>query len=152
LFFLGIVAGAQIQNQYHIDINNGLPSNHVYNVLKDQHGYLWIATDKGVLRYNGYEFYSYNISNGLPTNDIWHLFEDKEGRIWVIGISDGIGYIFNNKYIACKNGGQETIYPGTIMEYNGVLVFSNPEGSENSHAYCFIYRDVVHSYDLHNKN
>jgi len=152
LFFLKILAGAQIQNQYHIDINNGLPSNHVYNILKDQHGYLWIATDKGVLRYNGYGFYNYNISNGLSTNDIWHLFEDNEGRIWLIGISDGIGYIYNNKYIACKNGGLETIYPGQLTEYNGVIVFANIFYDPNSPVFCSVYNDIVHPYIFHNTN
>jgi sensor histidine kinase YesM len=38
---------------------NGLPSNTVYNILQDKKGYIWIAHDKGLTRYDGKIFKSY---------------------------------------------------------------------------------------------
>ncbi len=30
----------------------GLPSNHIYKVIQDFKGFLWLATDKGLVKYN----------------------------------------------------------------------------------------------------
>jgi sensor histidine kinase YesM len=82
----------------HIDTRNGLPSNHVYSIIKDHLGYLWFATTDGVAKYNGYEIKTFNISNGLPNNDVWALFEDNKGRIWPHFIADEVGYLSSDKF------------------------------------------------------
>ncbi len=61
---------------------DGLPSNIVYEVIKDQQGYVWFATELGISRYNGEKFVNYSKKDGLPDNDILGLFEDSKGRIW----------------------------------------------------------------------
>ena len=68
---------------YRLDKNNGLPTNHVYGSLVDHLGYLWLATPRGVVRYNGYEMKIFGVSNGLPKEDVWNLVEDSSGRIWL---------------------------------------------------------------------
>lgn len=55
---------------YNYNIYNGLPSNRIYDIITDKHGYLWIATEKGVVKYNGYEFKVFGTSDGLPTDDV----------------------------------------------------------------------------------
>lgn len=66
--------------------------------LTDQHGYLWIATDNGVLRYNGYEFKLFNTSRELGSNDVWRLYKDRKRRIWLFSFSKSFGYLSNNQY------------------------------------------------------
>ena len=39
--------------------DNGLPSNTVYDLELDHEGYLWLATELGTYRYDGYQFESY---------------------------------------------------------------------------------------------
>ena len=78
-------------NHFNVNINNGLPTNHVYYMIKDSHGYLWFATNNGVVKYNGYECKVFNFANGLPSVDVWSLHEDKKGRIWLGQISDEMG-------------------------------------------------------------
>src|SRR6185312_10113138 len=60
--FPAILRG-QLANTFNYNIDNGLPSNDVYSVLTDHLGYLWIATEKGVAKYNGYEFKIFNQSD-----------------------------------------------------------------------------------------
>jgi len=45
------------QNNYQkFTLDNGLASNVVFDIKQDQTGYLWIATDKGVLKFDGDDF------------------------------------------------------------------------------------------------
>ena len=37
-------------------INDGLPGNTVYDMLQDSRGFMWFVTDRGICRFNGYEF------------------------------------------------------------------------------------------------
>ncbi|MES2780058.1 MAG: histidine kinase [Bacteroidota bacterium] len=84
--------------QFNLNRYNGLPSNHVYLALKDQYGYLWMATDQGVLRYNGYDFKTFNSSVGLGNNDVWKMYRDRKDRIWLFNFANSFGYIDKNKY------------------------------------------------------
>jgi len=117
---------AQEENIFNLNIDNGLPSNHVYGAITDKHGYLWVATPKGIARYNGYDFKLFNLSEGLPYEDIWELLEDKKGRIWLGNISSEIGYIYNNKYHkAFVKNLHGTIYPRNIQTSgNGIIFWS----------------------------
>ena len=52
------------------NVENGFPSNNVYNLIKDRNGYFWFATENGVVKYNGYSTRIFNTNDGLPSNDI----------------------------------------------------------------------------------
>jgi len=79
-------------------IENGLPSNEVYEIFEDSNGYIWVATDRGVSRYNGYEFTTFTTEDGLPDNTIFNFYEDKVGRIWVFSFNGKVGFYFNNEF------------------------------------------------------
>ena len=40
----------------HFTTRDGLPSNNCYRLIDDEDGRIWVSTDKGIVRYNGYEF------------------------------------------------------------------------------------------------
>ena len=67
----------------HFTTENGLPSNMIYGLYRDSKGFLWIGTDKGVVRYNGIEFERFTTDDGLPDNEIFFFHEDFEGRLWL---------------------------------------------------------------------
>jgi ligand-binding sensor domain-containing protein/signal transduction histidine kinase len=70
---------------------NGLPQNSVHRILQTRDGYLWIATEGGVARFNGIQFTVFN-QESEPTftsNDTCCLAEDRSGGLW-IGTSDGL--------------------------------------------------------------
>lgn len=121
------------QTVYNLNVDNGLPSNYVYCLLYDTYGYLWIATKKGVVRYNGYETLLFNYTNGLPEEDVWRLYEDKRKRIWLSSISRQIGYIHNNKYKPVVNLAQKNLYPHEMKEYGNGIFFISPYQDESSH-------------------
>jgi len=50
------VAMSQEQFLKHFTVDQGLPSNEVYRIDQDDAGYLWVMTDRGIVRYDGYGF------------------------------------------------------------------------------------------------
>ena len=70
---------------------NGLPQNSVHQILQTHDGYLWIATEGGIARFNGIQFTVFNQENdpAFTSNDTCCLAEDRKGNLW-IGTSDGL--------------------------------------------------------------
>jgi ligand-binding sensor domain-containing protein/signal transduction histidine kinase/DNA-binding response OmpR family regulator len=66
---------------------DGLSSNSVTAIIKDHFGFLWIATEDGLNRFDGTSFKVYrHVSENptsLPTNHVTSLFEDSDGTLWV---------------------------------------------------------------------
>ncbi|MFC3032644.1 diguanylate cyclase [Pseudoalteromonas fenneropenaei] len=44
-------------------VNDGLPQISVYDIVQDDNSYLWLATEKGVVRFDGEQFRTFNRSN-----------------------------------------------------------------------------------------
>ncbi len=74
----------------------GLPSNHVYDIAQDTAGFMWFATNRGVVKYDGVSFKTFTVKDGLPNNDTWKLEADFQGRIWYFSKSNYQGYIQND--------------------------------------------------------
>ncbi len=71
---------------------DGLPSNECYNVLQDRTGYIWISTDRGVSRYDGYAFETFTQEDGLTDVVVFRMHEDREGNIWMATYNKKICY------------------------------------------------------------
>lgn len=69
-----------------------MPSSVVYDIIQDSLGYIWIATEYGVSRYDGYSFYNYTIENGLPANSNILIFRGKGNTIWFLTYSGKLSY------------------------------------------------------------
>ena len=75
---------------------NGYRARSVYDILIDSKGFLWIASNIGVSRYDGVSFTSY--SNPQQSSiSVLSLTEDKYGRIWVNNLDGQIFYIQNEQ-------------------------------------------------------
>jgi hypothetical protein len=117
---------------YNLNIRNGLPTNHIYRTIVDHHGYLWIATDKGVVKYNGYTSKVFDASSGLANDDVWGLYEDTKGRVWLLSISSQLGYIYKDKYTKTFFKDLTDIYPSDFISYDKgiILLTGNRQGEE----------------------
>jgi signal transduction histidine kinase/ligand-binding sensor domain-containing protein len=77
-----------------IDIYNGLAHNSIQGIMQDSHGFLWIATENGLNRYDGYNFIEYrpekSNSNSISGIFIWDVKEDHEGNIWIATNNAGL--------------------------------------------------------------
>ncbi|TNE52787.1 MAG: hypothetical protein EP338_14210 [Bacteroidetes bacterium] len=79
------------------DVQHGLPSSEVYDALEDENGYMWFATDRGVVRFDGYEFELYNQDRGLSDNVVFNLYRDFKNRIWMLPYNRQICYLEDGK-------------------------------------------------------
>jgi signal transduction histidine kinase/ligand-binding sensor domain-containing protein len=66
---------------------DGLSQNSVMALLQDHQGFIWIATQEGLDRYDGYNFTVFKHdpqnANSLSLSSILSLFEDREGLLWI---------------------------------------------------------------------
>lgn len=83
LIFVVVASKAQTPLLRHITDEQGLPSMSVYDILQDKKGYMWMATEKGLYRYDGI-FFKYYHGKSLRGTALSYLQEDKYGRVWGI--------------------------------------------------------------------
>lgn len=71
--------------------DHGLPQNSIVGILQGKDGYLWIATQGGLSRFDGVKFTNFTSLNidAFSSNLLTALAEDKEGNLWV-GTRDGL--------------------------------------------------------------
>ncbi|CAL65027.1 hybrid sensor histidine kinase/response regulator transcription factor [Christiangramia forsetii] len=83
---------AQIQPEFkNIDQSSGLSNGRITSIVKDQHGFVWIATKNGINRYDGLDFKIYSKQNSsLSSNDISDLYIDRKQRLWVATLGGGL--------------------------------------------------------------
>ncbi len=100
-------------SQHYVPVNtfttdNGLPSNHIYDMVEDNKGFLWIATNNGVSRFDGKYFQNFSVNDGLPSNDALQVVKDGSGTIWVNCYKEKLVYFnpLTNRFIAL-NGNKD---------------------------------------------
>ena len=84
-----------------INADQGLSSNSVNAIFRDQKGYLWVGTNFGLNRYDGYnmKIFKQDISNpnSLNNNYIIALSQDKSGILWVLTKSGYTAFNYVNE-------------------------------------------------------
>lgn len=87
------------------DKTDGLPSNWINDLVQTQDGFIWLATDNGLVRYDGSVFHLFSRSNTseLPASEVRVLTEDSDGVLW-IGTSYGL-----SRYIPGRPGRFESV-------------------------------------------
>src|SRR5215471_17210089 len=78
----GQSARQYIQDVWQTDA--GLPQNYVVAIVQSRDGYLWLATQEGLARFDGIKFNVFDKRNTpqIKDNNIQALFEDREGNLW----------------------------------------------------------------------
>ncbi|HEV2482907.1 MAG TPA: ATP-binding protein [Puia sp.] len=91
------------QSTYHIErftTDNGLPSNGIKGLQWDaQTGFLWIATEAGIVRYNGADFLLFDRANTpeLYSERMLFLLKTREGRIFSSDETGDLFFVTRNK-------------------------------------------------------
>ncbi|WP_020527013.1 hybrid sensor histidine kinase/response regulator transcription factor [Flexithrix dorotheae] len=95
--FLIISYNGDCQENYefiHFSQNKGLPETRINALIQDSKGFIWVGTDIGINRYDGYSFKQIDFANQKPiynaVKSIKTIFEDSKGRIWMGGKSCGL--------------------------------------------------------------
>lgn len=77
-----------------LTIEDGLAQNTVWDVLQDPRGYMWLATEEGLHRFDGYEFEVFRADpddpHSLSESYITTLFVDRDGVLWIGTLGGGL--------------------------------------------------------------
>lgn len=127
-----------------ISTEEGLPNNTIYSILQDQSGFIWIATEQGLTKFDGKSLTSFAINKqhySLSHNRTQTMLLAPNGNIW-IGTSDGLNIydyltdsiiqvrtnseplklVYNDITILTSSADKNTIWLGTYG--NGVNYFN----------------------------
>ena len=77
-----------------LSIEEGLSQSVVNAIIQDQHGFIWLGTQDGLNRYDGYEFrvFKHDPSQAysIGGNFIQAIHEDQAGNIWIGTLGGGL--------------------------------------------------------------
>lgn len=72
---------------YHLRTSQGLSNGQVNYIYRDSRGFVWMATQSGLNRYDGFRFRVFYFEAGnkksLPSNFVDHIQEGINGHLWV---------------------------------------------------------------------
>jgi ligand-binding sensor domain-containing protein len=85
---------AKAQQPYSFPLPNQL-TDVVYNIHQDSKGFVWLATNKGLMRYDGYEYQLYRSDKQTSVAGS-NIQEDKYGRIWYQNFDGFLYYVEND--------------------------------------------------------
>jgi signal transduction histidine kinase/ligand-binding sensor domain-containing protein len=101
----------------------GLPQDSIRAIAQTRDGFLWLGTDEGLSRFDGYEFVNFaHQPNGLPSNSISALLADRDGALW-IGTSNGLTRYWNGKFTTytTKDGLPDNVITSLCQTVDGSL-------------------------------
>ncbi len=111
--------------------DSGLPQNTVYAVLQTRDGFLWMATEAGLVRFDGFDFLVFDTSNTpqFHSNFVESLMEDRSGSLW-IGTSDGLVRLRNGQFKAftTADGLPSNAVSGLYEQSSGRLIVATAAG------------------------
>ncbi len=103
LLFLPHIGYTQPYKAVPVSVAEGLSQSSVYDIVQDQKGFTWIATQDGLNRYDGTSFEVFREepfdTTSISSNNIPSLLCDMQGRLWVGSINHGL-----NLYVPEKGG------------------------------------------------
>ena len=104
-------------------MENGLPQNTVHALAQTQDGFLWIGTETGLVRFDGYSFavFDRNSTPALPSGDIRCLLALGNGSLWV-GTGEGL--------VKWQNGTETDFTTHKGLPANGIKALAQDETGE----------------------
>ena len=112
---------------------DGLPQNSVFKIVQTPGGFIWLATDSGLARFDGVDFDVYNLENTPALSDdvIRSLSVDNRGVLWIAtehgGIISYAGGVFKTMYTAA-NGLESNSTRAILPSADGSLWFGSDGG------------------------
>ncbi len=83
---------------YQFDTDDGLPSSEIYDLHEDIYGNIWLATDRGIVKYDGYEFKSYDTKDGLANLVNFSFQPMNDDTFCVNGLDGSLSYWNGNSF------------------------------------------------------
>jgi len=146
---------------------NGLPSNGIKGVEWDESsGFLWMATEAGVVRFNGQEFKTYTRLNtpGITTERMGYIIRNNEGKIFMGDLGGNLlktvgNQLLFNFNIPANKPGNRNLFRAALMAsedffretmlHPKTLKFELAGGTflpDGRHSFYYILRDSLYYY------
>ncbi|MBV8281265.1 MAG: hypothetical protein JO347_04275, partial [Candidatus Eremiobacteraeota bacterium] len=99
--------------------DNGLPQNTVHALLQTSDGYIWLATEGGLVRFDSVKFsiFTHKDTPQLGSHLIYSLLEDRSGALW-IGTSSGVTRYRDRRFESVARSG---VVWSLHQDRNGVI-------------------------------
>ena len=128
-------------------ISNGLAHNNIRQIFQDTKGYIWIATNEGLSRYDGYGFKTYGPDDGLGIAFINDVTADKFGRIWVAVSEGGVAMLVDDP-LGWNDGGSKkfvtySVSPDRLKDNVNRIIFD-----QENRLWCATEGGVMRSRSL----
>ena len=115
----------------HITTADGISSDRVFSVIQDRAGYIWLGTENGLDRYDGYHVITFKHDaadpSSLSANQVRGLYEDKSGRLWVGSYGGGLD-LYDSKTGSFKHYRHTEDNIGSISSNNIWSLGGTPDG------------------------
>lgn len=141
--FIFLLFTSNVSSQIHFNrlvTEDGLSNNTVYDIFQDRVGFIWIATDDGLNRYDGNDFKVFRHEpgndNSLSDNSVWSITEGKDGNIW-IGTKDG----WLNRYDPVSNTFKKWKIESATIKQNSINTLFE---DQSKHIWIGTYRSGVY--------
>ena len=84
----------------HLGTENGLSNNYVQAITQDKQGCIWVATELGLNRFDGYSFTTYKSNNSPLTSDALNAlyYDESEDMLWIGGKFGGVNLLNCSTY------------------------------------------------------
>jgi ligand-binding sensor domain-containing protein len=118
--FAGVYASTPYQVVYlkNYSPSDGLPGSQINYLMQDSKGFIWIATDKGVSRFDGQRFKNFTAADGLESNEAFRIAEDNYHRIFFYCSNYRICYYENGTIHKLASTQKVLVQPFANMFFN----------------------------------
>lgn len=114
-----------------LSVKDGLSHNNVYSIIQDKLGYLWIGTQDGLNKYDGYKFTIYRHEpdnpNSITTGNFGKIFQDSSGVFWFGTYGGGVD-VYDPKTGILKNYKNDPYNNTTLSNNQITFIFQDSYG------------------------
>jgi len=124
LFIYGVIVFGEEGRFQRFTSEDGLPHNNVYSIFQDHSGFIWIGTQDGVARFDGFQFKVFRHNpldpNSLSASNFGYITETPDGILWFGTYGGGL-----NRYDP-KSGQFQSFLssPGNSQSISGNFIIS----------------------------
>ena len=137
LWMTCLTSWGQAYNFEKVSLEEGLSQSSVNAIVQDKIGFLWVGTQDGLNRYDGYDFRVFKKqpfdSTSLATNFITSLLIDSKNNLWIGTLSGGLHLYLPEKesFIQFDNSVDSKVHSNITSLYedrNGMIWVGTAQG------------------------
>ena len=133
LLFLSVTYSEPHKYQFEkISVEHGLSQSIILNIFQDSKGFLWISTQEGLNKYDGYKFIHYKNepgnNNSLSDNYVRTVLEDTDYNLWITTDEGGLNK-FDPENETFTRFTHDEKNPNSIVDNNTTAMVSDNSGN-----------------------